>query len=159
MPKEELMRIKSFSITLLTILVIIFTTIGCNKSAYISPQVLNQIKLELIGTSEQPLGIAYSFKLKNLSEHTIKQNNIYLSYPIKTTNGSKGNDFKVEAKNNKLDIKPNEEVIITVFTPKEEYEGNEKLDIKHFNIELVGYIDEIKEKNRFQKYGGIDYFK
>jgi hypothetical protein len=132
---------------------------GCKSAIQVKSADIDQIKLELINQSRMPDGIAYTLKLKNLSKFTIAQNNIYVTYPIKTSNGSKGNEFKIEAKNNKLQIKPNEEIILNAIAPIEEIEGNQKLDVENFNIEIIGYIDEVKESRRFQKSGGIESFK
>jgi len=75
---------------------------GCNPEPQVKSSDIDQIKIELIETSIMPQGIAYSLKLKNLSQFTIAQNNVYISYPIKTSTGSKNNPFKIEATNNKL---------------------------------------------------------
>jgi hypothetical protein len=143
----------------LSLIVMVLIVSGCKSEVQVKSTDIDQIKLELIDQSSMPGGTVYTLKLKNLSKFTIAQNNIYISYPIKTSNGSKGNEFKIEAKNNKLRIKPNEEIILTVNAPIEEIEGNQKLDIENFNVEIIGYIDEVKETKRFQKSGGIEYFK
>lgn len=114
---------------------------------------------KLIPQSKLPEGTAYSLSLKNGSSHIIKQNVIYLSYPIKNLNNSKSNKFKIEATGNRLNIKPNETVVVSVFAPKEEYENNQSLDIDNPNIEIVGYMDEVKDETHFQKSSGYQSIK
>ncbi len=132
---------------------------GCNPEPQVKSSDIDQIKIELIETSIMPQGIAYSLKLKNLSQFTIAQNNVYISYPIKTSTGSMSNPFKIEAKNNKLQIGSEEEIILAAFAPIEIYEENPKLDTENFYVEIVGYIEELKETRRFQKIGGLEFFK
>lgn len=151
------MNIKKYSHTLFAILSFLIIATACNRDIPISSQEIDQITLEIIDRSELPEGIAYTIKLTNSSKHTIKQNNVYISYPFKIANGTKGNDFKVEAKNNKLNIKPDEEIILSAFTPIEEYEGNTKLNTEECYLEIKGYIDEMKEENYFGKTHGTNF--
>ncbi|OXS59765.1 hypothetical protein B1A99_09480 [Cohnella sp. CIP 111063] len=132
---------------------------GCYPEPQVRPTDMDQIKIELIEKSEMPYGIAYTFKLKNLSKFTIAQNNVYISYPIKTSTGSRSNEYKIEAKNNRLQIDPNEEVTLNAFAPIEGFGENQTLDTENFNVEIVGYIEEVKETRRFQKIGGLEFFK
>ncbi|KOR90341.1 hypothetical protein [Paenibacillus solani] len=67
-----------------------------NDTPNISEEV-DKIKLELIEQKKDLNGMVYTLKLINNSSQVIKQNNVYLSYPIKTSNGSRSNVFKVEA--------------------------------------------------------------
>ncbi|MFB9277608.1 hypothetical protein [Cohnella cellulosilytica] len=145
------------SIIMISFIFIVLT--GCNSEPQVKTTDIDQIKIELIEKSEMPNGTAYTFKLKNLSRFTIAQNNVYLSYPIKTSNGSRGNEFKIEAKNNRLHIKSGEEIILNAFAPAEEWEDNRKLDTENFILDIIGYIGEVKEGRRFQKSGGIESFK
>ena len=148
---------KIFKIFSILIVLLIFLT-ACNTETIVKPEDIEQIKIELISKSNLPNGIAYTLKLKNHSKFTIAQNNVFISYPIKTSNGSRGNEFKIVAKNNKLKIESGEEVVLSSFAPVEEYENNKNLDIDNLDIEIIGYVDEVKEARRFQRYGGIDAF-
>ncbi|WP_373232310.1 hypothetical protein [Cohnella sp.] len=140
----------------------LFLLLACNSEQNPVPHVtstdIDQIKFELLDKTIMPEGIIFAIKLKNLSKFTIAQNNVYISFPIKLSIGSRGNEFKIEAKNNKLQIKPKEEIILNAFAPIEEYEKNQKLDIENFAIEIIGYIEEVKEERRFQKYGGLEAY-
>ncbi|RUS41957.1 hypothetical protein [Cohnella sp. AR92] len=137
------------------LLFLILTACRSDKSLPFTPEESDKITLEVINRAEDLNGVFYTIKLSNKSNHIIKQNNVFFSYPFKTDSGSKGNEFMVEAKNNKLDIKPNEEVILSVFTPKEEYEGNKKILINECYLEIKGYIDQVKEENQFSKTTGV----
>ena len=151
------MNIKKYSHTLFAILSFLLIATACNKDIPISSKEIDLIKLEIIDRSVLPEGIAYTIKLTNSSKHTIKHNNVYISYPFKTANGTIGNVFKVEAENNKLNIKPGEEIILNAFTPIEEYEGNTKLNTEECYLEIKGYIDEMKEENQFGKTQGTNF--
>lgn len=67
--------------------------------------------------------------------------------------GFRHNDFKIEAKGNKLDIKPNEKVILNVFVTKE-FIDMTSLEIDRPNLEINGYINEVKAGNHFGKSEG-----
>ncbi|WP_422657535.1 hypothetical protein ACK8P5_17470 [Paenibacillus sp. EC2-1] len=137
-------------------LVILFLlmNVGCSNKEEISPEEINNIRLVLKERKEDRDGTRFTLRLQNNSKYTIVQNNVYLSFPIKIENGSKSNDYKIEAKQNKLHIKPGEEVMLTVYTAKEMYEGNNKIDFENPNIEIKGYLDEMTETNLFYKGGG-----
>jgi hypothetical protein len=77
-----------------------------------------KVHIKLISNQDLPEGKAFGLKLINGSKFTIKQNSVYVSFPIKTQNGSRSNKFKVEADGNRLDIKPGEEVILNVYTQR-----------------------------------------
>ncbi|RKP57993.1 hypothetical protein D7Z26_00315 [Cohnella endophytica] len=145
------MEVKAPFKFLFSLLIIMIIITGCNTNKPITPNELDKINVEVIDRSEMPVGIAYTIKLSNESNHTIKQNNVFISYAIKTTNGSKGNEFKVEAKDNKLDIKPHEEVLLSAFTPIEELQGNDKIMMDECYLEIKGYVDRVEEVNHFGK--------
>ncbi|WP_239616834.1 hypothetical protein [Cohnella mopanensis] len=154
---EYVMNIREPISLLIFILITVLSITACNANTSITSQELDKIDLKVINRSELPEGIAYTIKLTNNSKHSIKQNIVFISYTIKTQNGSKGNEFKVEAKGNKLNIKPHEEVILNAFTPIEEYQGNNKLNLKEGYLDIQGYIDEVEEANHFGKTIGIHF--
>jgi len=149
------MRLNNLFKLFISIALAVLLITACNPERPIDSSEIEKITLEITNRSELPLGNYFTIKLSNHSKYTIKQNNIYISYPIKVTSGSKGNEFKVEARDNKLEIKPNEEVILTAFTPIEEYEGNKNLLITECYLEIKGYIEQVEEKNHFGKTIGI----
>lgn len=146
----KLSRISLFFLVILCLLM----NVGCSNKEEFSPEEINNIKLVLKERKEDRDGTHFTLKLQNNSKYTIVQNNVYLSFPIKTENGSKSNDYKIEAKQNKLHIKPGEELLLSVYTSKEMYEGNNKIDFENPNIEIKGYLDEMTETNLFYKGGG-----
>ncbi|WP_258207975.1 hypothetical protein [Paenibacillus radicibacter] len=128
---------------------------GCKRDIVANQIEIDQIKIEIVKSSITPDGKLYTFKLINESKLTIIQNNVYLSYPIKTASGTKVNGFKIELQNNKLNVVPNEVVLLTAFAPKEMYEGNKHINSDHLYIEMNGYINEVKEGLQFSKSESI----
>lgn len=128
--------------------------IGCsNIDNNQLPEEMAKIKLEVVSKSELPEGINYAIKLKNGSSFMIKQNAVYISYPVR--NGSGGyisNKAKFEAEGNKLDIRPGEEITLSVFIPN--VFDSKKVDQYRLQYEIVGYINEVKELNHFGQSGG-----
>jgi hypothetical protein len=132
-------------------------TSGCSKTQVTSNE-LDKIQIKLISTSIMPDGTAYALKLVNNSAYVIKQNNVYLSYPIKIDHGSTSNHCKVEAQNNKINIKPKQQVLLNIFMQKCDYQGNDQLMSENPEIEFTGYFSQVAELNHFQKSGPLAYF-
>ncbi|MGG6310376.1 hypothetical protein [Paenibacillus macerans] len=147
---------KKTILLLLTILCLL-TTVSCSNRSMvtITMEDIDNIGLELIERKEETAGMRYTLRLHNGSKHTIVQNNVFLSYPLKMKNGTKENPFKMEARNNKLNIKPEEEVLLTVLAPKEMVEGHPGMDITKPFIEIKGYLKQVSEENQFH-IGGED---
>jgi hypothetical protein len=124
---------------------------GCNNIEQFTAEDNDNIILDLKAQIKDLYGINYTISIENESRHVIKQNNVYLIFPIKTEMGSNSNEFKIEARENRLDIKPGEELILTVFAPKEIYEGNTNIDIENPIIQINGYINEVTHMNYFSK--------
>ena len=145
-------------IKLVPIFLLIFVLLaGCvkdNKLA-ISSSDIDKIKVKLIKKETIKEGNFYTIKLINGSNFVIKQNNLYVSFPIKINpNALKGNEYKVEAKENKLDIQPGEEMVLSVFMP---FEGVDKtmLGIEKPSYQLVGYLEKIDENHHFGESGSL----
>ncbi|QZY56864.1 hypothetical protein [Crassaminicella profunda] len=121
---------------------------------------INKIEITIMNMNDLPEGKSFKLKLKNGTNHLIKQNDVYLSFPIKNKdgNGYITNLCKTEATHNKLDILAGEEVILNVFIPIENYINNDLLDIDDPQIEIKGYFDKVKIENRFQRIGDTDFF-
>jgi hypothetical protein len=92
----------------------------------------------------------YTFKVHNESKYIIKQNTIYMYFNIKTPNEDKENPFKIETEGNKLNIKPNEQFIITATVPKTDVLQTNLLDMEHPEIEMKGYVEEVSDSHLFQ---------
>ena len=148
------MKAKYLSIILLTFVLLV----GCvnqNKAA-VSTKDYEKIKLELIKKQTSKEGILYSIKLINASDFVIKQNNVYVYFPIKTSQLSyKGNEYKVEATGNKLDIQPGEEVTLYVFMPFEGIGDKSLLGVDTPIIQLKGYLDSVDNKHKFSIGGDL----
>ncbi|MFL0270154.1 hypothetical protein [Candidatus Clostridium radicumherbarum] len=114
------------------------------------------INIRITNTQSMPSGTAYTLVLKNTSKYLIKQNSVYLSYPIKQGNsGVMTNKCKVEATGNKIDIKPNEEVILNVFVPSENYDNNNKIDNNRPQYEIEGYLNVVSNLTHFGQSGEL----
>ena len=130
---------------------------GINKKVniYIDASRFTGVNIRVISTQRMPgIGTSYGLVIKNTSPNIIKQNSVYVSYPIKISgNGYMMNKCKVEATGNKIDIKPDEEVKLNVFISYENYENNNKIDSNRPEFEISGYIDEISKLTHFDQSG------
>ncbi|UPM54806.1 hypothetical protein [Gottfriedia acidiceleris] len=146
------MRIKLFSVFLIMIALVV----GCSKTTLnISTSDIEKVKVELLKEETQKQGKLYTLKLINGSDFVIKQNNVYVSFPIEINqNAHKGNDYKVEAKGNKLDIQPGEDRILNVYMP---FDGldKESLAIDDPSYQLVGYLKQVDGKHLFTIGGDL----
>ena len=149
-----ILKIKFLSTMLLGFVLLV----GCvneNKVA-ISTNDSEKIKLELIEKQTMKEGISYSIKLINDSDFVIRQNNVFVSYPIKIkTDAFKGNEYKVEAKGNKLDIQPGEKITLNVFMPFEGMGDKSLLGLDNPNIQIKGYLHTIDEEHHFTTGGSL----
>lgn len=114
-----------------------------------------QISIKIANTQRMQSGTGYSIVMKNASPYLIKQNSVYISYPIKHGNGQTMNKCKVEATGNKIDIKPDEEVTLSVFIPCEDYENNNNIDSSRPQYEIERYVNEISNLTHFGQSGGF----
>lgn len=131
---------------------------GCVKEnkVPVSTNHLEKIKLELINKQTSKEGILYSIKLINGTDFVIKQNNVFVSFPIKTSQSSyKGNAYKVEARGNKLDIRPGEKITLDVFMPFEGIGDKSLLGIDNPSIQLIGYLEKVDNKHKFSIGGAL----
>lgn len=134
---------------IIVLIILALCLAGCTDLSKITTDDLEKITLELDEVQTTSEGIEYDIKLVNGSEFTIKQNTVHLSYPIKVKGGTKGNSYQVEATNNKLNVKPGEEVLLHVFTPFEGMDTHTSWSLDEVDIKMVGYVDEVKGENFF----------
>ena len=143
---------------LLSLLGICFALIstGCSSTRVTGfPEEMDKIKVEVVSRSELPDGTAYSIKLSNGSPFLIKQNNVYISYPFRTgNNGTSLNKAKIEAEGNKIDIRSGDEVILNAFIPVGIFDSN-KVDLSILQYEIKGFIEEVKDINKFARLGDV----
>ena len=64
---------------------------------------------------------------------------------------------KVEATGNKLDIMPDEKIMLNVFIPIQNYKDNKKIDSDEPQYEISGYLNEVTAMNHFVQSG--DFLK
>lgn len=100
--------------------------------------------------------MVYTIKLINDSDFVIRQNNVYVSFLIKTGEmGFKENEYKVEADGNKLNIQPGEEVNVEVYMPFKGLGGLSLYGIESSHIKINGYLNCIDNEHRFSIGGGL----
>jgi hypothetical protein len=143
-----------FTVLVILSISLFIINIGCSKiTTNQRADEMDKIKLEVISKSQLPDGIGYAIKLTNGSPFLIKQNTVYISYPVRDgQNGYISNKAKVEAAGNKLDIGPGEEITLNAFIPNV-FDGT-KVDQDRLQYEIKGYINEIQDSNHFEKSGG-----
>ena len=124
----------------------------------LSYELTESVNVKLNHYTDLPSGKAYSLKLTNNSEMTLKHNVVYLTYPMKMENSTaeKLSSLKVVADGNKLDIIPGETVVLNVYIPNEAIGNNQRLQIERPYIEIVGYMEEVVDVMRFMKSGPLE---
>jgi len=141
---------------LCTSLLILVLLSGCVSEKTFTTNDIEKIKLALMKTETFENGISYTIQLKNDSDLVIKQNNVFVSYPIKHgESGLKGNQYTVEADGNKLDIQPGEKITLHVFMPFEGMGDQSLLGIDNPNIQLKGFIETVDNEHQFSTGGSL----
>jgi hypothetical protein len=139
-------------------LLLVVMLVGCNKPLEKFDDKL--IEIQLINTQKLISEYVYTLKIKNNGSFVIKHAVLYLSFPIKTENGTKSNPFKIEAKandnRNHYLIKPVDEVYYTVYAPIDEvFTDTSLIDIENPTIEFKGFHLNGKEEIPFGIIRGI----
>ena len=146
------------ALTIVLVTLAVFMLSGCSTTSRGTnaekDNLANNIELKIVSTKQFPEGISYSIMLKNGSLSLIKQNDVYISFPINNGNGDSTNKAKIEAEGNKLDIQPGEKVLLNAFIPAEYYESK-KIDKNSTWFEIEGYINEVKDLNHFEIGGTL----
>lgn len=135
------------------LILMVFLLSGCTQEIKLNN--IEKIKVELVKKEKRPGIIIYTIKLINGSNFVLKQNNVYVSFPIEINqNAQKGNEYKVEVKGNKLDIQPGEKYTMHVIMP---LEGIDKsvLALDTPNYELKGYLEKVDNKHLFSVGGAL----
>lgn len=144
---------------LLAVTTLMLLITGCSpkiKTQEVSTEI-DKIEVEVTDVSIQPSGLDFTLKLKNGSKYLIKQNVVYIGLRIKKgENRYTSNNCKAEAEGNKLDIAPGEEISLSAFIPKENYEDNDMIDITTPFYKIEGYLNEVDNSNRFGIGGSLD---
>lgn len=144
---------RSRGIFLTVILVIFISVIGYNyknmNKNVINIDELSKIQIEFIDESVSSEGINYVCKLTNGSPYIIKQNDTYLEIPIREKNSIRTSGLSVHGTGNKLNIKPNEEVVLVFYVPTKVLGKDTSLDPKSPSVKMTGYLNEIREETLF----------
>jgi len=143
-------------LSIVVFIIILVLLAGSVSEKNITVNDMNKIKLELIEQKTFEEGISYSIKLTNGSDYVLKQNTVFVSFPIKQGESAyKGNKYTVEATGNKLDIQPGEKITLDVFMPFEGIGDKSILGIDNPNIQLKGYMHTIDEEHHFTTGGSL----
>jgi len=106
---------------------------------------------------------SYTIKLTNKTGFELTHLMLNLSYPIKTSNGTKNNPFMVEGKADNLtrpvNLKTEESIQFSIYAPvKEVFSDTDLLDFENPSIELKGYVKEGNKEIPFKMAGGLKVF-
>ena len=138
---------------LLSFILTLVLLAGCVSEKKITVNDMGKIKLDLIEQKTLEEGISYSIKLTNGSDYVVKQNTVFVYFPIKPSGSS--NKYTVEATGNKLDIQPEEKITLNVFMPFEGMGDKSLLEIDNPVIQLKGYMHTVDEEHHFTTGGSL----
>lgn len=144
------MKKKIFTLSLLIIAIVAVICIFSRSKNSLkgSPR---DIDINITIIQQSSTGVQYAILMKNTSGLLIKQNTVYISYPIINGNSTTMNRYKVETTGNKLDIEPDEEVELSVFMPYQEAQIIDKVC-----YEIEGYFEKVENLNHFEQSGSLD---
>lgn len=163
--QNKMFRYIGIGFTVIIVSILLILNASPRKSdvvelVYVPNEVIDNIKIEIVEESILPEGISYSLKLKNESTEELIQNNVFVSLPIANEDRSKSmmNKCKIEATGNRLNILPGEEVVLNAFIQSENYIENKYLEVENPHIQIVGYINELKDTSQFEIYSSFTHF-
>jgi len=140
---------------LFVIILIFMLLLGCSNEKA-SKSDYSNIELKLVKEEKIDKGISYKVKLINNSNFVLKQNNVYVYYPIKKRENVYGNNpYKVEAEGNKINIEAGEEVNLDIYMPLEGIQNQSSIEVKKPVIQLKGYLDKVDNEHRFSIGGDL----
>lgn len=136
------------------------TIFGCsaNEEKYDDENIVfNLVKIE--ATTDYKY---YIIEITNITGLDLTHLTFNLSYPIKTSNGSKSNPYSVEGKTDSfrpINLKSGETISFSIFAPiKEVFANSNLLDFENPSIKLKGYYKKGKEEIQFGISGGLSVF-
>lgn len=148
-------------LVILSLLLLISTNIAKKdekEAIYFTSDTVDRIEIQLISQKDMPSGRAYTIQMTNRSDMTIKQNVLYLSFPLISADGKieSTNPFKIEMTGNRLDILPGDTVSLHAYIALEAM--SDKIFTKELkaDIEIVGYFEEVTENTRFMKSAPLE---
>lgn len=136
-------------------IIILFCLIlsGCSpKFDQTESGIMDDITFELISKNiNLNTRVEYNIKLTNNSDYTIIQNNVLFGFiNDPEEHGETTNPFRVLAAGNRLNIKSGESVELSVSFSPTFYKEFTESEVRIANIYIVGYVDRLKEGNRFE---------
>lgn len=142
----------------LTIVTLLGLIVGCsiNKERFNDENII----FNVVKTEETMEHKSYKIEISNKTGFDLTHLSFNLSYPIKTSNGSKSNPYVVEGKSTStttpLNLKSGETITYTIYAPIQEvYGDSDLLDFENPSIVLKGYYLDGKEEIQFGIYGGL----
>ncbi len=118
---------------------------------------VDQITIQKLDERTSEEGIEYSFLIANGSDYTVREMSVGFSYPIKTNNGTKSNKDQIKSTDGLDVFKPGAELTIIIFVPEAYYSGR-NYDMEEPEIQIEGYLNSVKELNKFGKWGSLEAF-
>lgn len=146
---------------LLSLLLLFFLIVGCStKEEQFDDK---NIIFSVINIQSEEEFKSYTIKLTNKTGFGLTHLMLNLSYPIKTSNGTKNNPFMVEGKADNLtrpvNLKTEESIQFSIYAPvKEVFSDTDLLDFENPSIELKGYVKEGNKAIPFKMAGGLRVF-
>lgn len=118
-------------------------------------QAVDQIGAEIENEKVVNDGIEYNIRISNNSNYLVYDLNLALSYPLKIGNGSISNNDRIGAELKVESIESGSYEIVKVFVPSA-YFLKDNMDGESLEVNLDGYLNEVKEQNKFSLSGAID---
>jgi len=145
---------------LIVVALMVLLLVGCSEqSTYFDD---TEIIFTMLNSNSIDGTNSYSIQIENRSELTVSDLHLYLTYDIKTSNGTKENPFKVEGRTNTskpVSLKKNESIVFYFTLPIEDIFGDSKLlDFDKSVIKLTGITLRNGEEIPFEIGGNLDVF-
>ena len=140
------------------ILFILGALIGCSDREAFND---DNIKFSIINIQSSSENKAYTIEVTNETGYELTHLEFFLSYPIKTENGSESNPFVIEGKpealKKPLNIKSGESIKFSIVAPiKKVFSNSNLLDLENPSVELKGDVVIGKKEIPFGMIGGLD---
>ena len=137
--------------------------LGVVSGCATTPQQFNDKDVHFKMVSYQPMSSMsgsemYTIQVKSTSPLELTHLTMYLSYPIKTANGSQGNPFLLKGSTNEqvVNLQNGQSVKFSFVAPIKKVFGNSQLlDFKHPDIELDGFAKEGSKEIPFEMGGDL----
>lgn len=153
-------------IVIVSVILIVIFLAGCNNDNIVSEKDMltideEIIDIKIINKSELESGMYYTLEVNNVGRKMIKHVDIDLGFDIKegiSAEGAMGPImFPAIPNDTTLNIKTGEKRTVRVYIPIG-LVNSDKLDMDDIQINVEGYVSEMKVENRFQIRGSIEYF-